>query len=217
MAPAHTPGKEIKMTDRRWFFILIGLTLGITFAAIPPAEAQIKWRGFSELCFDATFKGGPLQDGDLQINLINVQVQTRCDNLANPAETCQPGGGNAGDITVVFPAQSSDPTKTNGIITSSGCISLDKYDHHLAVDHQHTCNPLTNVNKVEIAGSAFVPAINTTWVLTNTSPSGKVTVLKSGNQTCEWPGTFNETLCKPNPDGDEITFVCPIDVINKKP
>ena len=210
---------------RRVVFTAIGLLCGIAFAVAPPADARLAWYGFSQLCFEGEWKGGPVTDGDLTITLIDFTVQTRCDNLQNSQESCQSGVGNAGDFKIEVPAQSTDPTKTTGIITAKGCLDLGIFDDHYETEiplgtHQHTCNPLTNVNKVERKGSAHVTQINTEWVLTNTNAAGVTKVIRRGKQTCQWPGTFNDdpTVCAPQdqPSGDPIQFECPIDLEFKK-
>ena len=194
----------------------IGLAIGIAGGLVLTgslAEAQIRWFGFSNLCFEGTFKGGPVKDGELSITLTDFTIQTRCLNVNSGEGSCQPGVGNAGDLTVVVPAQSADPTKEKGIITAEGCIPLDTWDNHLSDNHQHTCQPLTNTNKEEVTGSGHVTEINTEWVLTNTNAAGVTQVLKRGFQTCVWTGSFDSTTCEPD---HETEFVCPIDEIFKK-
>lgn len=182
------------------------------FALIGKAEAQLAWFGFSDLCFEGTFKGGSVTNGELTIRIIDMKVEVRCENLAASGLQCQRGGGNAGDITIVVPA-SADPTKEKGVIFANGCISLDKFDHHSLEGHQHICNPLDNLNKIEVPDSAFVPEIKTEWVLTN---GGRV--ITSGFQTCLWDGSFDEDQCTPRdgPGGQPIAFTCPIDEIISK-
>jgi hypothetical protein len=209
------------MTKHGWF-ILIGLTCGTALLGTQPAEAQIKWKGFSELCFEGTFTSGPVSKGELTVKLSGLTVKTACLTLGTQ-QSCQPGLGNAGDLTITADAF-ADPTKEKGTISVPlTCIPLDKWDHHYLPDgitpapqpevHQHTCNPLSNVNKVEIEDSARIDSITTEWVLTN---NGKI--IQQGNQECFWPGTVDPNTCLPvdNPDGTPIDFVCPIDVVSGK-
>lgn len=176
------------------------------FGLVEKAGAPIGWKGFSNLCFEGTFKGGPVTDGQLSITLKNLIIQARCDNI-HTGESCQSGEGNAGDVTVTVPAF-SDPAKEKGIISADGCISLDKWDHHSLPGHQHICLPSNNKNKEEVEDSGHIAKIDTEYTLTN---GGKV--IRRGFQTCFWDGTFDLVTCSPTHD---TTFTCPIDEEFKK-
>jgi len=196
---------------------VISMCLFITFLMMPQAEAGLAWRGFSQLCFEGTFKGGPVTDGELSITLQGVEIQVRCVNFQS-GESCQPGKGNAGNVNITVPAF-SDPDKEKGVIFANGCISLDKWDHHFLEngspnpDHQHLCKPSNNTNKIEREGSAHITKIDTEWVLTNTNTAGVTKVIKRGFQTCFWDGSFDENACSPE---HETGFLCPIDEEFKK-
>jgi hypothetical protein len=209
--------------------LAIGIVCGLGFAA-SPLEAQLRWFGFSDLCFDAQIKAGGSGEGDLTISISDIVVKVRCDNV-NTGESCQPGGGNAGHVTLTVDA-ATDPAKEKGVWFADGCLSLDRWDHHrlddgsLNPDHcpggvcqNHLCLPLTNKEKEEVPGSAHIEKIIVEWVLTTTNASGQTQIKAKGNQECDWPGTFNDDplVCAPqdNPDGTPVEFVCVIDTISK--
>lgn len=198
----------------RRLFITICLIGGITLTA-NAAEAQFKWFGISELCFEGTFKGGSVKEGVATILIKNVEIRAGCLEITSNSVACQSGKGNAGDITVEVPA-SADPTKERGLIFANGCISLDPWDHHFLADgitpnpeHQHICHPFENKNKVEIPDTAHIPQIDTEYVVTGTGGQ----VIARGFQTCFWDGTVNPETCEPT---HNTTFTCPIDEIFKK-
>lgn len=171
------------------------------------AGAQLSWFGFSDLCFEGKFKaGGSVKNGELTITITGFTIQVRCFNTQS-GESCQPGQGNAGNIQLTVPA-SADPTKERGVIFANGCISLAPWDDHGSNGHEHLCHPLGNPNKEEHRGSAHVTQIHTEWELTNTNNAGVTKVIKSGFQTCNWGGSFNENTCEP---AHGVPFVCPID------
>lgn len=189
------------MRDRRLFILRSAILLIGSFGLVTEAWAPLAWKGFSDLCFEGTFKGGPVTNGALTITLKDLEIQGRCFNT-QAGESCQPGGGNFGDTTVVVPA-SSDPDKEKGIISADGCIPLDKWDHHSIPGHQHICLPSSNLNKIEREDSAHITKINTEYTLTNGDR-----VLRRGFQTCFWDGTFDPETCSPT---HGTTFTCPID------
>lgn len=165
------------------------------------AEALL-WKGFSELCFEGEWKGGSVKEGLFTATLSQAEIMVNCYNT-QAGESCQPGGGNAGDITVTEPA-SADPTKAKGTITTSGCIDLAKFDTHSAPDHVHMCSPVNNINKVEHEGTARILKIKVNWELTKNDGQ----IQRRGIQECYWPGYFDSTSCTPEHD---VIFDCPID------
>ena len=146
-------------------------------------------------------KGGLSGEGEFRAEISNAEIMVNCYNT-KAGESCQPGGGNAGTLTVTAPA-TADPTKAQGTITTKGCIPLEKFDHHLAPDHVHMCLPLDNTNKIEVENSARILKINVAWKLLK---DGKIQ--RKGIQECYWPGYFNSETCSPE---HEVVFDCPID------
>ena len=184
-----------------------------TVGLVGRAEALL-WKGFSELCFEGEWNGGSVKEGNLTVTVKNVEMQVQCYNTS-AGESCQPGGGNAGNLTVTVPA-SADPTKERGIISANGCISLDKFDHHDYKNpldpldtHQHMCLPSSNVNKIEVENSAYITKIDVEYFLT--SKDGQ-NIQRRGIQTCYWDGTFNSNTCEPEHAPEfGSNFTCPID------
>jgi len=190
------------------------------------AVGGIAWKGFSQLCFEATFEV-PVTDGGqgtvdvpttedklaLNITLQGVEVQVRCFNIKSGV-SCHPGEGNAGQGNVgdinVTETVSTVSAEGKVVITANGCIPLDRWDHHDDLEHQHLCHPFNNKNKIEREGSAHIAKIDTEWELTRTNYYKSVTtVIRKGFQTCFWDGSFDESTCAPQHDTD---FMCPIDV-----
>jgi hypothetical protein len=176
------------------------------------AEAALAWKGFSALCFKGEWKGGSVTDATFTAKLSSLEVQVNCYNVQADGSTfpsCQPGGGNAGDLIVSTDA-TTDPNKVKGTIYTVGntedgwyCISLDKFDHHFNPDHTHMCLPYDNKNKFEVEGSARISKINVDWKLTK--PNGQIQ--RRGIQECYYPGTFDLDLCEPQHD---LFLDCPI-------
>ena len=75
----------------------------------------LNWYGFSQLCFEGEFKG--TKDSNLEVTLVDVTVFAQCYNINNPG-TCQPGVGNAGDITIKVDAL-ADPEKIKGTLNAN--------------------------------------------------------------------------------------------------
>lgn len=189
--------------------VAVGLVCGIALTW-EPAEAQLRWFGFSTLKFEGEWRGGPCTDCSLEITLIDFTVQTRCDNLQVAAEQCSPGQGNAGNLVFALPTQCENCEKNKGVITASGEIDLSAWDDHrlhTEFPENHTCNPVTNPNKVERLGSAYVAAITTAWTLKD----AKGGTLREGSQECFWPGSFNEDPQVCAPDQHDVQFICPVD------
>ncbi len=194
------------MKYRRLFMSAVCL-IGV-FMFIGQANA-IRWYGFSGLCFEGEFKG--TKDSLLEITLVDVTVHAQCYNI-NTEGTCQPGVGNAGDITIGVDAL-ADPEKIKGTLNADGCISLEKWDNHQSEDHQHICWPRDNTNKWEVEGSAYIPEIKVEWVLKNAANDK---VIRRGFQACYWPGTIDPDTCLPDDVSHGLEFVCTIDDEFKK-
>jgi hypothetical protein len=188
-------------------FVLVGL--------VGKAHA-LAWWGFSELCYVATLKGSP--DTELKINVVNLAVQTGCINLMDSSVDCKAGAGNSGSFIIKdYPEATAESDKTKGIVTIDGCIDLSEYDVHYdtegkpfpicqdsfdGVCHTHTCYPLNNSNKVEIAGSAYVSSLDVYYDVINLKNNQ---IKYSAHQTCYWPGTINQTTCIPE---HNVEFIC---------
>lgn len=191
----------------RKIFVAVVLVCGIALTW-EPAEAQLRWFGFSTLRFEAEWRGGPCTDCDLKIKLIDLTVLTRCDNV-NAGELCSPGQGNAGDFIFEVDTNCVDCTKNKGIITASGEVDLSAFDNHelhAEFPENHTCMPFSNPNKVERLGSAYIASIKTEWTLTD----AKGGLVREGFQECFWPGTFNSDPQVCAPDQHDLEFLCPV-------
>jgi hypothetical protein len=142
-------------------------------------------------------KGSP--DTELMIDVVNLRVQTGCLNIMDGSVDCKAGVGNSGSFIIKnYPETSAGSYKTQGDIIIKGCIDLSEYDDHYSfpscldsadgVCHTHTCYPLSNSNKVEIAGSAYVSSLEVYYDVINLKNNQ---IKYSAHQTCTWPGTWS--------------------------
>lgn len=200
--------KKFKFLTGVIFLISVFVLVGLAGKA-----HALAWYGFSSLCYNATLKGSP--DTELKIDVVNLTVQTGCLNTNDSSVDCKAGVGNSGSFIIKdYPEVSSGSDKTQGIVTISGCVDLSKYDVHYdsqgialpsceasydgGVCHTHTCQPLTNSNKVEIVGSAYVSSLEVYYDVINLKNNQ---IKYSAHQICSWPGTIDASTCLPNHDG----------------
>jgi len=183
------------------------------FVLVERAHGWVYWYGFSDLCFEGEFKGGP-KDGYLKIDLIDFTVQVQCYNISTGDMKCLPGLGNSGQVTISTKPSDSAYNKETGTLYVSGCIDLSEYDDHYAEDHTHICWPYDNKNMVEFSDSAWVPRIDVNWYLMDSNDKVKL----RGVQSCTYPYSINQDTCLPphSTDENKLYFLCPIDLEFKK-
>jgi hypothetical protein len=127
-----------------------------------PAEAQVAWFGWSDLCFEGKLKTGSVTEGEFTVEVTGV-IRVLCDNQQSSENKCQFGTGHSGTAVVTVPAL-ADPTKEKGFIYFNGCIPGAKWDVHfdnegqVVAGHEHLC---VNDNTIEIVDTAHMPRIDT--------------------------------------------------------
>jgi len=190
------------------------------FMFIGQANA-IRWYGFSDLCFDATFtkdnstKTVFLKDTKLDITLNDVTVVVQCRSTNEPIDgdlRCSPGVGNSGSYLIEASTYLSDKYKNNFIV--DGCINLYEMNtlSAVTVGPSDPCHTDKNINKVEVPNSAYVPEIHVSWVLSKIDDGEEI---GTGTQYCRFEAPIDQLTCLPEHD---IDFECDIDLekwINK--
>ena len=193
------------MWYRRFLMCVICLISG--FVLIGKAEAGLAWFGFSQLCFEYDDKGGK-GDGILEITIQDIEVLVACEQITNAEGKCQQGNAHNGGLVVEVPVEEAGTGKDKGIVNADGCISLDRYDIHGSDGHVHSCK--NGSHWQEVPGSARVNSITVEWrrLQCANQDCTQTKVVKTGNQVCNWQGTFNVDSCQPE---HETTFDCIVD------
>lgn len=198
--------------------ILTGAICLLTVLALTTEKAEAwGWYGFSGLCVTGSARGP--EGTAIEFKIENAIVYTQCYNI-NGGNLGQPGVGNSGSL-ILTTTPIADPDKIKGwvYIPEGTCISLDKFDHHFLIDEEtgefildetgepilnpehineelginfHTCWPLTNTQKIEQAGSAWIGEFVANWEWYDIKHDGTRRIIKRGRDICTWPGALDE-------------------------
>lgn len=181
--------------------ILTGAICLLTVLALTTEKAEAwGWYGFSGLCVTGSARGP--EGTIIEFTIEDAIVHTQCYNI-NSGNLGQPGVGNSGSLRLTT-TPIADPEKNKGWVSipEGTCISLDQFDHHFLLDeygepilnpeHIHTCWPLTNTQKIEQPGSAWIYEFVANWVWYDIKKDGTRRIIKQGKDTCTWQGVLDE-------------------------